>query len=524
MSNKNCVVISENDGNEACDALLIGNHVNTLSMNQQMVMNVERFGSSSTSPPPPQSSSSSLSSSRHTASNRNSTVHCDDPFINGDLIDLCDREHLSGSNQDLVEAINSQLLAEITEKSQATRDCHMLNPTKVSFDNKLSGTKLNYANNLNNSIDMSASTSSARSSETIGGKCSESNNASTNEQHQTVIREFKRLGTYCTLRPEQRRKHLLKVLPTLRNSMLLQTLLGSNAITSKNLTKISNSCTADELLATNTDIDSLLVDLDDFIIGGNTTLMQRHTNEQFNSSESFTSNNCDGRSQRSFKTDATTSITTPCYAAANLDEINNSCIQIDPDKVEDCLLELDAYLEEIDRDYVVACAAHGPTSSSSSQPSIHSNTIGSLTNMAKSAKISANLTNYCSEKISKIHNNRLHGGDKSNDYNGESSSSAAATQYNQLSIDDARSISASNLRKQISNSDIQMNQCGKSSDANEPNNNGSRITDNKRKSNDNASNQPLKRGHKLRNTVAISGPNRTTIPSANGAVSQNGKK
>lgn len=51
-----------------------------------------------------------------------------------------------------------------------------------------------------------------------------------NEQLQPSIGEFNRLGTYCTLRPEQRRKHLLKVLPILHNSNLLQTLLMQRSV------------------------------------------------------------------------------------------------------------------------------------------------------------------------------------------------------------------------------------------------------------------------------------------------------
>lgn len=51
-----------------------------------------------------------------------------------------------------------------------------------------------------------------------------------NEQPQPSIGEFNRLGTYCTLRPEQRRKHLLKVLPILHNSNLLQTLLMQRSV------------------------------------------------------------------------------------------------------------------------------------------------------------------------------------------------------------------------------------------------------------------------------------------------------
>lgn len=494
MNNKNCVKASEN-GNEAYNTYLIENHVSSLSTNRKMQTNVQR----------------SASSSHHAA--YDSSSRASGSFINGDLIDLCDQahdyEHLSGSNRDLVEAINSQLLAEIHGNSQSARDCNVLYPTKVSFDNTISGTKLNHMKKLNNSVDLSSSAAAAaRSSEAISSKCSET----TNEQHQTVIREFKRLGTYCTLRPEQRRKHLLKVLPNLRNSMLLQTLLGSNT-GSRNVLKTH---TADELPTANQDLDSLLVDLDDFIIDGNTTRMQSICNGQFNSSESFTSN-CDSRSQISSNADGTASFAPSCYTVSGADEMSKSCIKIDPDKVEDCLLELDAYLEEIDRDYVLACAAHSPASSTPHNPT------DCLNNNAKSTKISANLTNACSEKTSKNRIDCLLNMDNFVGCNGSGGSVIQSDHLIDDCIDDTQSIGAPNLRKLISNSDIQMDQCGKSNEAREIN--GSRNTDNKRKSNDIAYDQPLKRGHKLRNTVAVSGHNNQAIVSSfnDGAPSQSGK-
>lgn len=474
------------DGNEAkyeaFNARLIANRDDSQLMNRQMQTNVEQRCTSS--------------SSRHTVP----TTRGNGPFINGDLIDLCDstNEHSSESSRDLVEAINTQLLHEINGTSQTNRNCCTLYPTKVSLDNTISGTKLNHTKKLNNSVNLSTA---GRSSEAIG-RCNESNGCNTtNEQHQTVLREFKRLGTYCTLRPEQRRKHLLKVLPTLRNSVLLRTLLASNPSVSKNLTKIS---AADETLSANKNIDSLLIDLDDFIIDGNTALMQRKHNEQFTS-------NCDCRSQRSDGT----SVTSHCYNASNVDEICG--IEIDPDKIEDCLLELDAYLEEIDRDYVLACAANGPSTSTSVSPH---NSNGSIN--VKLTKISANVANEYSEKTSKNHIDRLLNMSHSNGSNGGSSSSSA--QVNQSidsCINDKQTvISASNLRKMISSSDIQMNLCGKLTDASLMN--GSRNVDNKRTFIDTVGDQPLKRGHKLRNTVSTSGQNNRTIRSV-AAPSRSGK-
>lgn len=580
------------DGNEAYDTRLIGNRVESLSMNGQKIpANPERQAASSSSMRHLVAIGDHefLSSATHSDDDGNSIDH-GRTFINGDLIDLCDsvanerREHLSvgssgGSDGNLVEAINSQLLADINGKSHTIRDCYVLYPTKVSFDNTISGTKLNHTTTkklLNNSVDLS---SAARSSETIG-KCSESTAtaatatgtaaaATTNEQHQTVIREFKRLGTYCTLRPEQRRKHLLKVLPTLRNSMLLQTLLGShssngiknwstkmnagNATDAAAITATSSS-SVDELLTTNNDIDSLLIDLDDFIIDGNTALMQRHrNNEQFTSSSESIALNYDSQSQRSLKRDATASNASSSYSVANSNEITGSCIKIDPDKVEDCLLELDAYLEEIDRDYVLACAAHGPTTSSIASTSTVSVSSLSLANAKLSSsssslaitKISASLENDCSEKTSKNHIDRLLNVDNLLNCNGDSVG-LSAQQTNQQLIDSynintmdntrprrrqqqqqqRRSTTticdgASNFQQAISNSDIQINQCSAQSNDASSKINGSRIADNKRKSNDIANDEPLKRGHKLRNTVAVSGLNNQAMRLNGVAVSVN---
>lgn len=95
------------------------------------------------------------------------------------------------------------------------------------------------------------------------------------------LKELKRLSSYCTLRPEQRRKYLLRTISTLRNA-----------------NKISDE--ANKTL-------SLLHELNGC-----------HANDGCSSS-------------------VTTDIAA-CFS--------------DPEKVEDCLLELDAYLEEIDRNYL----------------------------------------------------------------------------------------------------------------------------------------------------------------------------
>ncbi len=97
---------------------------------------------------------------------------------------------------------------------------------------------------------------------------------------QQSLKELKRLSSYCTLRPEQRRKYILRTISTLRNS-----------------NKISDEA--------------------------NKALSLLHELNGFNANDGCTSSATD-------------------IAA---------CLS-DPEKVEDCLLELDAYLEEIDRNYL----------------------------------------------------------------------------------------------------------------------------------------------------------------------------
>lgn len=94
------------------------------------------------------------------------------------------------------------------------------------------------------------------------------------------LKELKRLSSYCTLRPEQRRKYILRTISTLRNA-----------------NKISDEA--------------------------NKALSLLHELNTFNANDGCSSSASD-------------------IAA---------CLS-DPEKVEDCLLELDAYLEEIDRNYL----------------------------------------------------------------------------------------------------------------------------------------------------------------------------
>lgn len=99
---------------------------------------------------------------------------------------------------------------------------------------------------------------------------------------QQSLKELKRLSFYCTLRPEQRRKYILRTISTLRNA-----------------NKISDEA--------------------------NKALSLLHELNGFNGNDGCASSSA-------------TDIVATCFS--------------DPEKVEDCLLELDAYLEEIDRNYL----------------------------------------------------------------------------------------------------------------------------------------------------------------------------
>lgn len=469
----------------------------------------------------------------------------DDSFSNGDLIDLYDRDiNLNcaigcGSNVSLVEAINSQLLAEIIDK----QDCYALQQNNGSLIKVNQETnKLKYTKKLNNSIDLSSSTAvqSIQSNNNLssGNKIASTNNNSnpSNEQHQTVIREFKRIGTYCTLRPEQRRKHLLKVLPTLRNSTLLHTLLGSNSgagAGTGDTQTVSNASTVNDLLSTNNnDIDSFLIDLDDFIVDGNTALMQQRQR-----TDAIINNNCDQSSQQSTlitNDDSPVAIMTNRYSMASTTSRsdNDSLFKIDPDKVEDCLLELDAYLEEIDRDYALSCAAHGSTHNSNIS---HSNNNNS--NNIKSMKIRTMQTNIAasnsSEQTSK---NGTSWQSQSDDQSMRMPDLTTERRMgccfdddddNNARIDVVKCdknnereqcivMHSTKYRNSIGNSDILIDLCGKINGDQDINSSPKRI------SNDIESNEQLKRGHKLRNTIAISGQN-SSIESNNVGPSSNGK-
>lgn len=128
------------------------------------------------------------------------------------------------------------------------------------------------------------------------------------------IKDFKRLGAYCTLRPEQRRKYLLKALPTLRKSRILQTLL-----TPPDARPEGDASNVDHFASDKSDItnlERLIVDCCHF------------SSDNANNAISLAGKCGDGDAKKIFD---------------------------DPDRVEDCLRELDVYLEQIDHNYATAC-------------------------------------------------------------------------------------------------------------------------------------------------------------------------
>ena len=237
----------------------------------------------------------------------------------GDLIDLNDTDDCAGQEKEgpstatqLVEAINQQLLDKINRN-----------------DNNESTTQLADAENVNSTESVTPSNGPLHCGATLKWKRNNNNNDDiktiSNDQHQTSIREFKRLSTYCTLRPEQRRKHLLKMLPTLRNSKILQTLLTSN-------------CQSDNAMHAQTnDLDAILTNLDQIIISGNGSGV------------------ASGCAENTATREGTAGSIKMTVNDATINHSENDT-HFDPEKVEDCLLELDAYLEEIDRNYALTCA------------------------------------------------------------------------------------------------------------------------------------------------------------------------
>lgn len=536
-------------GNAACTAAYSnGNFASSLPMNQHLYALVHCG-------PVPTTKSTSIQSSVNEPISQTTNVDDqfrpnlsrNDSFASGDLIDLCDCDvnanklpSTCGSDINLVEAINRQLLAEIIGKNRkkptsttttTSQECFRLQH-KSRNNGSLHEMKSNHMKTLDNSTDQ---TSSVTTGTTAISQSNGSNNTdnTSNEQHQTLIREFKRIGTYCTLRPEQRRKHLLKVLPTLRKSMLLQTLLGSPYDVDSKAASTGKIDTVNQLLSTKNEMDSFLTNLDDFIVDGNKAIMQRQGNDIPRSNDSFATlnpNNDQIHGQRSSIVNENSllsiSATNRCQMPSSVtecDETIENCFNIDADKVEDCLLELDAYLEEIDRDYALACAAHGTAMT-------HNNS-----NNGKSMKIGASLTNLGNnesgslERLSKVRNDidcwldrqtasidnqlpqisedytkRRKGYCFDDDLNiREDSSSSSVGNIN---------ADSKNLREGFGNGDTLIDLCEKVID----DRNMNKLKDNET---DTATefDQQLKRGNRLRNTIAVAGQKNRSIESVNGA-------
>lgn len=231
----------------------------------------------------------------------------------------------------LVEAINQQLLKTVDEKPFMTDDVRgtlSKNCIKTSASNEC-------ANNSNVSA-LAEEKSGKDGKDGNDGLVNDNNNTNrnetntvNNEQHQTSIREFKRLGTYCTLRPEQRRKHLLKVLPALRHSNLLQTLLMQRNLGTDDKCGSISSATSNG--RSHTDLDALLTKLDEIVVG-----RRGHMKNASAGSNIFSSDD-----------------------NARHDQMSSKLLLFSSENVEDCLLELDAYLEEIDREYALTCTYGG---------------------------------------------------------------------------------------------------------------------------------------------------------------------
>lgn len=444
----------------------------------------------------------------------------DKQFTNGDLIDLNDHTMIDcyhsqkDSNGDLVEAINERLLQDLYQRKSGRLD------NVIGDEEQRSETVPNYTTELNTS-----------------SKCRLSNVQSM-EQHQTAIREFKRLGMYCTLRPDQRRKHLLKVLPNLRNSVLLQTLLATNmdkstvpssntnnnnVLDNSNNNNNNNDSNRDITSNSNAlswgynDVDSLLLELDDFIIDRNTTMQHGCEKDNATAIESSTWHSNDANANR-----------------IHSDDNNRTGIHIDPDKVEDCLLELDAYLEEIDRDYASVCA--GVTHNrkmcvtNNSQASKGNKTNSKCKHNSCGGDTSVQQAAHCSlaERTTRDYINCLLGIDNSHWFNSNDDSTEASTMLTDAfpnkpnSSVAHQSITKSDMfdndidmfttmvtpqnHRHRSNSDACMTLDCIADDEDNDSDGGCNewygATSNQQRKPPEQRSQPLKRGYKLRNTIA----------------------
>lgn len=339
-------------------------------------------------------------------------------------IHLCDEQTKLRLANEIVEAINHCLLDKMVKTSCS--EGHLLPATLSSTTSE-------------------AVTAGKRFENAIQLTCDFGDAA----EHSSSIREFKRLGAYCTLRPEQRRKHLLKALPTLRNSRILQSLLAtadSQPSARGDATSSSNKHVIDDLLSNF-----------DHIVGGETN---KNT-----SSASLLVSECiaDGRLS---------------VVTTDGSESKNTAL-LDP-KIEDCLRELDVYLEEIDRDYAMACA-YG----SSMIPCNYGKMAQRMLESDESLTLLDNM-----ESIDDEYSERKNG-------------NAVVTTDDDGIVQTQRFLSNSHMMRTLSSSDTNINQC----DTTTMNNllfkeNADRISE---ASNNGAcsssGSNALERGHRTRNTI-----------------------
>lgn len=342
-------------------------------------------------------------------------------------IHACDEQTKLRLANEIVEAINHCLLDKMAKTS--TSEGH-LSPSPIA------------------AISESANGQAATTADKKFGNALEWGEFGDAAEHSSSIREFKRLGAYCTLRPEQRRKHLLKALPTLRNSRILQTLLATADSTQANTGTDATSSANKHV------IDNLLSNLD-HIIGGESSR-----------SASTLAGECNGDGR----------------LLADGGE-SKSAAQLDP-KIEDCLRELDVYLEEIDRDYAMACAYGSsvtPNYSKAAQRTMESD---------ESLKLLDNM-----ETVDDEYSERKNG-------SGTATGAAAVADGN---VQTQRFSSDSHMMRTLSSSDTNINQCDTTMNGLLCKENADRISEASNNGACSSGSHAMKRGHRTRNTIGGGG-------------------
>lgn len=241
---------------------------------------------------------------------------CNETMPSLDLLNAS--SSVSSVKLNVVEAINQQLLNEIDRSHTGNVNSSKDHDLMLTMNNSNNGGRI-------------VNTASAVDCMNAGIKTMKMNNSDIlNNEH----RDFKRLGTYCTLRPQQRRKHLLKVLPALRHTNLLRSILAQR--NGKQSTTTVTAMPADNERSMYNDLDTFLNNLDEIMMS-----KRGHTKNASADSNTLLPAN---RVGRSFYQDHSAIGTHLLFGAEN---------------VENCLLELDHYLEEIDREYARTCTYGG---------------------------------------------------------------------------------------------------------------------------------------------------------------------